>query len=322
MKILLRLPNWIGDATNSIPVILNLKRAGHTVVGICHKRVAPVFENLIPCHTFLTRKRMKILSFKNRGKFDVGIVFPVSFSSAFGMWIAHPKIRIGFDGEHRSIFLTHVINKKDFWRKEHIVESYLRLLTPLGIQPEKLEPQIELRNCEKTLKKFKLTDRKYVTVGPFANYGPAKEWPLQNFFEIMKTVKSHGYDVILLGSYNDTFKVKKVKDIERSGFINLVGKTTLKETMCILASSVALLSIDSGLSHLGVACGTEVLTLFLSTDPNWTAPYGKRGHYIYHKLPCSPCFKRTCPLGTYECYNSITTDEVLSLLMNIIEKNS
>ncbi len=315
MKVLVRLPNWIGDATNAIPVILNLKKAGHTVEAICHRRVAPIFENLIPCHSFFTRKRMKLLSFRQRGKFDAGIVFPVSFSSALGMWLAHPKIRIGFSGEFRSIFLTHVIKKERFWKKEHIVESYLRLLGPLGIEPEKLEPKVQLKNCGKVLEKFNLVGKNFVSMSPFANYGPAKEWPIENFALVGKEVKSWGFDVVLLGSPSDRSKLKSIKGMD---FINLVGKTSLRETMCILANSKALLSIDSGLSHLGVACGTEVLTLFLSTDPNWTAPYGKRGHFIYHQLPCSPCFKRTCPMGTYECYKTITPDEVLTQLRGIL----
>ncbi len=314
MRVLVRLPNWIGDATNAIPVILNLKEAGHTVEAICHRRVAPIFENLIPCRSFSTRKGMKLLFLRQHGKFDAGIVFPVSFSSAFGMWLAHPKIRIGFNGEFRSIFLTHVIKKEHFWKKEHIVESYLRLIKPLDIEPEKLEPEVKLTNCKNIIEKFKLVGKRFVSISPFANYGPAKEWPLENFIRVGEKIKSLGYDVVFLGSQND---VSKLNTIE--GVLNLVGKTSLRETMCILAYSSALLSIDSGLSHLGIACGTKVLALFLSTDPRWTAPYGKRGHYIYHKLPCSPCFKRTCPMGTYECYKTITINEVLEKLKVILK---
>ena len=316
MRVLVRLPNWIGDATNAIPAILNLKKAGHSVEGICHRRVSPIFENLIPCHVFYSRKSMEMLSIKQHGKFDVGIVFPVSFSSAFGMWLAHPKVRIGFNGEFRSIFLTHVINKNHFWKREHIVESYLRLLSPLGIKPKRLEPRVELKNCEEVLKKFNLIGKKFIAISPFANYGPAKEWPFENFHKVGKIIKSWGFDVVLLGSQGDASKVKNGESID---FINLVGKTSLRETMCILAHSITLLSIDSGLSHLGVAYGTEVLTIFLSTDPNWTAPYGERGHFIYHKLPCSPCFKRICPLGTYECYKTVTTEEVLDRLQTILK---
>ena len=309
MKILVRIPNWIGDAVNSIPLISNLKKE-HQVEGICHVRVAPVFEGIIKCHKFSSRKELLGISLKMRRKFDVGVVVPYSFSSAFAMWLAHPGIRIGFDGDGRSFLLTHVVKRREFWRKEHILLSYLRLARPLGIEPQVMEPRVEVEGCES---EFEM--EKFVAMSPFANYGPAKEWPLENFIEVAKRIEKRRFQVVFLGGPGDVGKAKGLND-----FVNLVGKTSLRETVCILSRARALLAIDSGLSHLGIAAGTKVLTIFLSTDPGWTAPFGERGFYIYHQIPCSPCFKRTCPLGTYDCYRTVGVDEVVEKLLAILEK--
>ena len=309
MRILVRIPNWIGDAVNSIPLILNLKK-DHQVEGICHQRVAPIFEGLVNCHHFSSKKDLLRVSLKVWGKYEVGVVVPYSFSSAFAMWLTHPSIRIGFDGDGRSFLLTHVIKKREFWRKEHILISYLRLARPLGIEPQVMEPRVEIKNCD--MQKFGLEN--YVAISPFANYGPAKEWPLENFIEVAKRIKESGFQVAFLGGHMDIGEAKGL-----DGFANLVGKTSLRETICILSRARALIAIDSGLSHLGIAAGTKVLTIFLSTDPGWTAPFGKRGFYIYHKIPCSPCFKKTCPLGTYECYRTVGVDEVVRKLLSILK---
>lgn len=313
MRVLVRLPNWIGDAVNAIPLIKNLELSGHEVTGICHSRVLPVFEGLIRCETFTKRREAKVKSLKLRGNFDYGIVLPTSFSSAFAMWLAHPPERIGFDGEGRNFLLTRVIKKDSFWKKEHILKSYLRVLRPMGIQPQEFVPEVKVEPLD--LSKFGLQNREYVAISPFANYGPAKEWPIENFVEVARMLEEKGMQPVFLGGPQDREKAKGI------GFINLIGKTTLSETKSILRHAKGLLSIDSGLSHLGIAAGTRVLTIFLSTDPVWTAPYGPKGHWIYHRIPCSPCFKKTCPLGHYRCYNTVTPYEVFKKFMEIIEQN-
>ena len=169
MRILVRIPNWIGDAVNSIPLVLNLKKVHH-VEGICHRRVAPIFEGIIKCHEFFSKKDLLRVSLNVRGKYDIGVVVPYSFSSAFAMWLINPSIRIGFDGDGRSILLTHVIKRQEFWRKEHILLSYLRLAKPLGIVPQVMEPRVEVRGCEEMVPE----EEKFVAMSPFANYGPAK----------------------------------------------------------------------------------------------------------------------------------------------------
>ncbi len=310
MKVLIRFPNWIGDAVNAIPVVKNLQENGYEVTGICHKRVFPVVEGIVPCRTFSTRHEAKSISLKMRGKFDYGIILPISFSSAFAMWLAHPGKRIGFDGEVRNFLLTDVIKKAPFWKKEHILKSYLRLLEPMGIRPREFVPEVSITPVD--LSKFGLDGENFVAISPFANYGPAKEWPLENFIKVASMLEKEGFKPVFLGGPGD---IERAKDL---GFINLVGRTTLKETKYILSRARGLISIDSGLSHLGIAAGTKVLTIFLSTDPGWTAPYGPNGHWIYHKLPCSPCFKKTCPLGHYRCYATVTPEEVFQKFMEII----
>ncbi len=311
MRVLVRIPNWIGDAVNAIPVVKNLQNNGFEVSGICHKRVFPVMDGIIPCETFSTRHEAKRISIKLRGRFDWGIVLPNSFSSAFAMWLAHPRKRVGFNGEARDFLLTHVVKKENFWKREHILKSYLRLLHPMGIKPKELVPEVVVREFD--LRKFGINDENFVTLSPFANYGPAKEWPLENFIKLAEMLEGEGFLPVFLGGPGD---VERSRDLDR--FVNLVGRTTLEETKFILKRSKGLISIDSGLSHLGIASGTRVLTIFLSTDPGWTAPFGPMGHWIYNRISCSPCFKKTCPLGHYDCYSSVTPEEVFLKFMKIL----
>jgi heptosyltransferase-2 len=51
--------------------------------------------------------------------------------------------------------------------------------------------------------------------------------------------------------------------------------------------------------------------LFGSTEPSLTGPLGDQHRVLRHHVPCSPCFKRECPFGHYDCLTGLTVDRVV-----------
>ncbi len=103
--------------------------------------------------------------------------------------------------------------------------------------------------------------------------------------------------------------------------INLAGKTTLRELMRALAVCQALLTNDSGPMHLAAALGTPVVVPFGSTSPALTGP-GLPGNSSHQVLsggaPCSPCFRRTCPIDL-RCLTGIRVEDVVEALISALE---
>jgi heptosyltransferase-2 len=153
-----------------------------------------------------------------------------------------------------------------------------------------------------------------VALAPGASYGPAKRWPLSRFAELGRSLVAAGERVVVIGGSGETALGAEVAG---TGVLDLTGKTTLLEVVAVLSRCAALITNDSGALHLGRAAGTRIVAVFGSSSPVWTGPEPEEGTTLWLGLPCSPCFKRECPLPGDErlrCLEDIRVSTVLDVL--------
>ena len=62
--------------------------------------------------------------------------------------------------------------------------------------------------------------------------------------------------------------------------------------------------------HIAAAVGLPVVAIFGPTDPAGTGPLTRRRTIVQHKVFCSPCFLRACPID-HRCMKRIEVNEVL-----------
>ena len=96
--------------------------------------------------------------------------------------------------------------------------------------------------------------------------------------------------------------------------VNLVGKTSLTELIACLQGCSLLLTNDTGTMHLAAALGVPTVTIFGSTEPILTGPLGDHHRIIRQHVACSPCFKRECPFGHYQCMTGIEPAHVAEVV--------
>jgi heptosyltransferase-2 len=63
--------------------------------------------------------------------------------------------------------------------------------------------------------------------------------------------------------------------------------------------------------HVAAALGRPQVAIFGSTSPAWTGPLGPQATVLSRRLPCSPCYARTCRYGHYDCLRAVKVEEVL-----------
>jgi ADP-heptose:LPS heptosyltransferase len=136
MKILVRLPNWLGDMVMSVAFINELYRQyPQAEISVIAKRgiheLLPFFPPIK--HSFVFDKAeykgMKGLvefgkTIKATEKYDLFFCLPDSFSSALMGYATGAKKRVGFKKELRSFLLTDTYPKP---KRLHRVEEYLSL---------------------------------------------------------------------------------------------------------------------------------------------------------------------------------------------------
>jgi heptosyltransferase-2 len=339
VKTLVISPNWIGDAVMTLPLIKSLHDKGHVIDVLAPSVVAPIYENCsnvakviqhkYPHKKLLLVSRIKLALELKKNNYDCIYILPNSLKSAIIPIVINTKNIIGYKGEFpRKFFLSHAFTSQG--KKMPMVEHYhnlamadislegCNLVSNLSEQDKtKLEPKIDLSEdiTNSCLDKFNLNNKKYIAIAIGAEYGPAKQWPLEHFSKLIEIIheKYDDLHIILLGSPKDKPQAQSLVNHDRT--INLCGSTSLTEAMHIIKKAQKVLTHDSGLMHIAAAIGTDLLAIYGSTSPHHTPPLAKNAKYMWLQLECSPCFKRTCPLNHYACLNDIKPQQVFENLL-------
>jgi heptosyltransferase-2 len=130
-----------------------------------------------------------------------------------------------------------------------------------------------------------------------------------------------GGKVVLLSAGNEVESAREaIKKLPENKVIDLAGKTKLGELMILLRHAEICLANDSGSMHLSALVGGAGICVFGSTDPAATSPISRKWRILYDKMPCSPCFKRVCPMGTKECLYRVTPSMVIPEMEKLLSR--
>ena len=99
--------------------------------------------------------------------------------------------------------------------------------------------------------------------------------------------------------------------------VDLVGATDLPALVGLLDASILVASNDSGVMHLAAALRKPTVGVFGSTSPVWSAALAPWVRSLYAAYPCSPCFRRTCPIG-YGCLRSIDATQAIGAAVELL----
>jgi heptosyltransferase-2 len=309
--LVVRSPNWLGDAVMALPAVRNLKTllAGQSLAVATPEKLAALWQACPFVDQVIALpqpKRIGVVAGQLReGKFAAAVLLPNSLRVALEAWRAGIPQRFGYARGGRGLFLTRTIPvpKRDSVRL-HQKFYYLDLAAALGAPVDPTLPELR-----RAISAGDGPSAVSFAICPGAEYGPAKRWPLPNFIEVGKRLSEHG-SVVILGAPGDAARAAELAE-QLPGAVNRAGQTTLAEFMAELEKSRLVISNDSGAMHLASALGVPTVAIFGSTEPALTGPLGARTAVLRHHVPCSPCFLRECPLD-FACMNSITPAMVLA----------
>lgn len=327
MKILIVAPSWIGDTILAQPLFKRLheKHSGLILDAFAPPWAAPVLARMrevrrvIPnpfIHgEFNLTGRWRAGRALAREGYDAAIVLPNSWKSALLPFFAGIPQRIGFLGEARRGLLNRV-HRYDEAALPQLAARYALLAEDVGATaPAPMgEPKLEVAAdaVRATLAALGLADTPApIAFCPGAEYGPAKRWPAAHFAELAKLMHEK-YEIWLIGSHKDAVIGEAIRSLSGGLCINLCGKTGLDEAIDLLSCAAVVVSNDSGLMHIAAALDKPMAALYGSSSPAFTPPLSSHATIIKLDLPCSPCFKRECPLGHFNCMVQLTPEQVLA----------
>ncbi|NGX30835.1 MAG: ADP-heptose--LPS heptosyltransferase 2 [Chlamydiae bacterium] len=327
-NIVIRMPNHIGDCVMATPVLSDLKcrfpDAKLTVM--CKQNIVSMFEkdaDVDEIFPFSKPKKpnkkeetRKLIQRLKEKKFDLGVLLPNSFSSAYLFWKAGVQSRLGYSRDARRIFLTHPVKMQPLWHSYHFVDQYKLILKGIGIKRSRTKPRLylddqDIQRAQEILQENGVEkDHMVVGVNPSAASGTAKIWPKEYFKQVIKNLSElDNVKVIVFGDQYSKSTVDEICAGLNENVINLAAKTSLQESIGIMKLCKVILSNDSGPMHIAAAIGTPVVALFGPTNDLLSGPYTPLCYIIHKYVECSPCHLGTCPID-HRCMHRIKVDEV------------
>jgi lipopolysaccharide heptosyltransferase II len=327
-------PSWVGDTVLAQPLFRRLRE----------RHAQLTLDVLAPSWTLPLLRRMPEVSeaidspfghgqlqlsqrwrlargLRARG-YDQALVLPNSFKSALIPRFAGIALRTGYAGEFRYPLLNdaRVLDQQTL---ALMAERFASLADPPGATLARPLPAPQLAVSEPA--RSALLDRLGLELGrpvaalcPGAEFGPAKRWPARYFADLARRLTRDGYQVWVVGSSKERPLGEEVAASSGSDCVNLCGSTALDEVVDLLSCARVVVSNDSGLMHVAAAVGVPLLALYGSSSPSFTPPLSQQATVLKLDLPCSPCYKRHCPLQHFNCMVQLTPERVYAALVSSV----
>ena len=316
-KILIRLPNWLGDMVMSTAFVQAVAQQypGSSIDVIAKKDIAVLLDYFpsIDKRYFFSKNEYEGLSgawkfgkqIAATDNYDLFFCLPESFSSAVMAKATGAKKIIGYKKEWRSLVLSNSYHKK---QGLHRVEEYIDLLSQFTNNVVNI-PAVRL-----SVDKVDKVDAICININSEAS---SRRLPKEKAISIISKIRKEiPQQIILIGGSKEKEFVEEVYNslYDKGNIENLAGSSSLPQLIGLLSRCKLLLTTDSGPAHLANALGTATIVLFGAGNENNTAPYNNDQRVIIRlgKLPCEPCVKNTCKLyGVPECLLQLDENTII-----------
>lgn len=334
-KILVRAPNWLGDAVVSLPALRAVRARfpkAH-LAALARSGVADLYRRETCCdQVIVCRKgrRWRVARELRAQGFDCAILLPNSFDAALVAWLARIPRRIGYARDRRGWLLTDAVAPPlGGETPPHERFYYMELLWRAGMLEELPAMEtIELSHVEQAREAGAALFRQMGLEGPVIGLSPgaqnsrAKQWMPEGFTEAaVRLAGELEAAVALFGSEAERELAQGIAEaVRRAGYpvLNLAGETSLERFIELAAACRVFLTNDSGAMHVAAATGVPTVAIFGPTIVEATGPVSARARVVREPVECSPCMLRDCPID-HRCMRRITAERVAQAARELLE---
>jgi heptosyltransferase-1 len=320
----------IGDVVHGLPLLCRLRRAfpAARIGWVTDPHAAPVLEGHPALDELILLEKRRPLAWvealrRIRARpFEVALDIQGLIASGLVTALSRAPRRLGWDIGRLREPLSAVAHNERVPPGDGgapVVEQNLDFADRLGAARAPLEFRLSPRPEERERARALLDG---ATRGPYAAWvvGAGKEanrpFP-ETLAGAARALGAEGIYPLVLGGAEDAAEADAIA--ARAGGLSLAGRTTLRETLALLAGAEAAAGGDTGPIQMAAASGTPVVALFGGASPRRTGPQGAPVRVLWKGWACAPCFRRRCPIGR-ECLAAIGASEVASAVRALISE--
>jgi lipopolysaccharide heptosyltransferase I len=335
-RILIILLGAIGDVVRALPLLGRIRHAWPNahIAWAVEPKSAPIVDR----HQWLDElivydRRRAPLSFfgflrqVRRGHFDLTLDLQRHLKSGVVSIVSGASARIGFapanTKEFNYLFATRHIDPQPRMRLKLL--QYQAFADALGLPATPIAFGLEASPDERA----RIAALVANTPRPRLGVILGSSWPSRIYFPAMvaqviadltqsgdTSLRSSGLGfnpVLIAGPGESALADEVTSRLVDIPVTNLAGRTNLRDLIGLFGECDAAFGPDSGPMHIAAAVGCPTVSLWGSTAPERSAPWGNAEWALSAPIPCHPCYLRDCPIGR-ECMRRIDPAEVARMV--------
>lgn len=264
---------------------------------------------------------------RSSGNYDLVLDFaPWVRINGLITWAARARYKVGFKRKHmhRHYIYDCVAEHQD---TVHELENYRNILRAAGIPVQGFTPCFQIDEN----KRYIAGDYAVFHLYPAGSSVQLRQWDNKKWLVLGKQIfEAYGFKICLSGGKEDAGAAEAlVRQMRKSGIdaLSIAGKYNLKEMEAVLAQAELLVSVNTGIMHMGAAVGVPVVALHGATSVIRWGPLSANARNVWTHEPCQPCislgFESKCknPVCMQHISVGMVMDNVQDLLGISKEQN-
>ncbi|MCB0323993.1 MAG: glycosyltransferase family 9 protein [Bdellovibrionales bacterium] len=342
-KALIILLGAIGDVTRALPMAVRLKHFWPTTE--LHWAVEPISHSLLVGHPAIDKLHVfdrprglrayaAFLRELRAERFELVLDMQRHLKSGFSSFMTAAPRRVSFHRQNSRegnwLFNTEMAAPSDHYSSK--VAQFQRFGDALGLPPlEPLEFGLQPTAAERDVFERELATRcaaAGIPVPPperrvgfiLGSTWESRFWKTSHYRLLAEQLaKRYGFTVLLLGGKAErTFADELLSLRPEAPLVDFVSATTLRGLVGVFAGSRLAIGSDSGPMHIAAASGCPVISLWGSTSPLRSAPFGNENLVLQSPIGCSPCYRKRCPGLDTLCMQDIPWQAVLAQVSRVV----
>jgi heptosyltransferase-2 len=320
--LLVRLPNWLGDAVACEPVVRALAREFERAacperLSLCApRRLLALFECVNP----RARRIAAEEGWRPWRGHGTALLLVGSFRSAAQCVLAGIERRVGVARDGRGLLLSDALApalerggaalgtpRRGRWPRllpRPVGAVALELAALLGVAVDDVAPRLRASDEVRARVDAELGEalggEPFVLVNAGGREASAKALPVEHWEHLAATAPPHLTLALTSGPGEEAAARELAAALARRGrrarYVLTGGAPTLAEYLALLERCALFVTTDTGPRHLARAVGARAVVLFGPTDPRHTNEGLGREQLVLGRADCAPCHRERCPL--------------------------
>jgi len=353
MHIVVILPRWVGDLVMSTPLLRAVRdHFGPTarITGV----LKPMFAELLEGTRWLdrvvlydrrsrdpSRRFLAVVRQLREDPADVALIVPNSLSTAALAFAGGAKRRVGFARHGRRWLLTDPLFPPRAAAKGGLLARFrveptstaahaMDLAARIGVPRQPLTLELATTAADEA-RTEELLARLFpaAAAGPLVvfndngAYGPSKSWGPERFAALSRLLlqRRAATRVLVHCGPGDRDEARAITRLAADPAVQSMAdeeQLPFGLSKAVLRRADLVVTSDSGPRHIAAAFGTPTIVLHGPMDPRLSRSDHRHLVEMRQDLACSPCGRRTCPLGHHDCMRLLTVEDVGDAVVGLL----